>query len=55
MEVVRQVEYEALKRWEDLEKLQREYAEFEPFLYDCMTDLMGFQCTRSCQIFWMPT
>jgi hypothetical protein len=37
------VEMEA--RWESLEKLQRAYPTFEPFLIDCMEDLMGFQCS----------
>ena len=32
-------------RWEHLETLQKEYKEFQPFLIDCMEDLMGFTCT----------
>ena len=36
---------EALERWHDLERLQKEYPNFEPFLIDCMEDLMGFTCT----------
>ena len=35
----------AEKRWEDLEKLQEHYAKFEEFLYDVITDVLGFQCT----------
>lgn len=33
------------KRWKDLEALQRHYINFEDFLYDVMTDVLGFQCT----------
>ena len=36
---------EAAERWEKLEALQQEYADFEPFLIDVMEDLMGFTCT----------
>jgi len=36
---------EALTRWDNLEKLQTEYSDFQPFLIDCMEDLMGFTCT----------
>ncbi|ANS06241.1 terminase large subunit [Phage MedPE-SWcel-C56] len=32
-------------RWEDLELLQAEYPTFQPFLFDVMTDLLGFQCS----------
>ena len=35
-----------LDRWEQLELLQAEYSDFEPFLIDCMEDLMGFTCTE---------
>lgn len=33
------------ERWAHLGRLQEEYAEFRPFLYDVMTDLMGFECS----------
>lgn len=33
------------ERWSHLGRLQEEYAEFRPFLYDVMTDLMGFECS----------
>lgn len=33
------------RRWAELEALQKEYAEFRPFLYDVITGLLGFQCT----------
>ncbi len=36
---------EALARWDKLERLQEEYADFETFLIDCMEDLMGFKCS----------
>ncbi len=32
-------------RWEDLAELQKSYPTFKPFLYDVMTDLMGFECS----------
>jgi len=35
----------ALLRWEELEALQKHYPEFTDFLYDGITELMGFQCT----------
>ena len=33
------------QRWAELEKLREEYPTFQPFLYDVMTDMMGFNCT----------
>lgn len=33
------------KRWQDLEALQEHYAEFTDFLYDVITELLGFTCT----------
>jgi len=39
------LQQEAIDRWAKLEALQKEYAEFEPFLIDVMEDLMGFTCT----------
>ena len=33
------------QRWIDLELLQDHYVYFTDFLYDCMTELMGFSCT----------
>lgn len=35
----------AAKKWEELELLQKHYAKFEDFLYDVMTELLGFQCS----------
>jgi hypothetical protein len=32
-------------RWEQLDQLKDAYPTFEPFLIDCMEDLMGFTCT----------
>lgn len=39
------IKNEALNRWEQLDVLKEEYPEFQPFLIDCMEDLMGFTCT----------
>jgi hypothetical protein len=39
------IKQESLARWDKLEKLQAAYPDFEPFLIDCMEDLMGFQCS----------
>ena len=36
---------ESLNRWEHLDQLRDEYNSFQPFLIDCMEDLMGFTCT----------
>lgn len=33
------------QRWEELEALQKEYKHFETFLWDVITDLLGFQCS----------
>ena len=35
----------ALIRWQELEALQKHYPEFTDFLYDGITELMGFTCT----------
>ena len=35
----------AIKRWAELELLQKHYTEFSDFLYDGITELMGFNCT----------
>ncbi|MBV1929749.1 MAG: phage terminase large subunit [Gammaproteobacteria bacterium] len=40
-----EVEQETARRWSEIEALRDHYALFEDFLYDCMTELMGFQCT----------
>ena len=39
-------EREAVLRWAEVEALRNHYALFEDFLYDCMTELMGFKCTE---------
>ncbi len=39
------VEQETVLRWCDIEDLREHYDDFGDFLYDCMTDLMGFQCS----------
>lgn len=33
------------ERWQELDLLRAEYPNFKPFIYDVMTDLMGFQCS----------
>jgi hypothetical protein len=33
------------ERWAELELLQKHYAKFETFLYDVITELLGFTCT----------
>lgn len=40
-----EVEQETTARWADIERLRNHYVLFEDFLYDCMTELMGFNCT----------
>lgn len=37
---------EALKRWDDLEKLQEFYANFDDFLVAVIEEVMGFKCTQ---------
>lgn len=39
------VEQEIAKRWADVELLRQHYALFEDFLHDCMTELLGFECS----------
>ena len=43
---VRETEEQALKRWHDLELLQKHYAKFDDFLVDVIEDFMGFKCTE---------
>lgn len=38
-------EKESARRWSEIEALREHYALFEDFLHDCMTELMGFQCS----------
>ena len=33
------------ERWEDLDRLRAHYPTFQPFLYDVMTSLLGFECS----------
>lgn len=40
-----EVQQQALKRWNDLHVLQEHYSDFKDFLYDAMTELLGFDCT----------
>ncbi len=39
-------EEEAVRRWVEVEALRKHYVLFEDFLYDCMTELMGFKCSE---------
>ena len=41
-----EVEQEAVRRWSEIEALRGHYILFSDFLYDCMTELMGFQCSE---------
>lgn len=38
-------EYEDGERWKELELLREAYPDFSTFLYDVMTNLLGFNCT----------
>ena len=40
-----EVEQETARRWAEIEALRDHYSLFEDFLYDCMTELMGFTCS----------
>lgn len=40
-----ETEQEVAVRWAEIEALREHYALFEDFLYDCMTELMGFKCS----------
>lgn len=40
-----EVQKERLARWSAIHALREEYAEFKDFLFDCMTDLLGFNCS----------
>lgn len=46
MNTLNETERQCVLRWAEVEALREHYAEFEDFLYDCMTELMGFQCTQ---------
>jgi hypothetical protein len=40
------IETQAVRRWVEIESLRSHYELFEDFLYDCMTELMGFECSQ---------
>ena len=40
-----EVQRQIALRWSEIETLRKHYALFSDFLYDCMTELMGFNCT----------
>lgn len=46
MATLSETEQECVRRWAEVEALREHYALFEDFLYDCMTELMGFNCTE---------
>lgn len=46
MATLSDTERECVLRWAEVEALREHYALFEDFLYDCMTELMGFNCTE---------
>lgn len=46
MATLSDTERECVQRWAEIEALREHYALFEDFLYDCMTELMGFNCTE---------
>ena len=46
MAALNDIEAESVRRWVEVEALREHYALFEDFLYDCMTELMGFQCSE---------
>jgi len=46
MNTLSDTERQCVLRWAEVEALREHYLEFEDFLYDCMTELMGFQCTE---------
>lgn len=41
------LQLDPVERWGQLKLLQKEYPHFQEFLYDVMTDLMGFDCTAN--------
>lgn len=41
-----EVEKESVRRWAEIEALRDHYTLFEDFLFDCMTELMGFKCSE---------
>mgnify|MGYP001033398230 CR=1 FL=1 len=45
MATLSDTERQCVHRWAEVEALRDHYAEFGDFLYDCMTELMGFKCT----------
>tara|TARA_R110000822_G_scaffold310397_1_gene443038 strand:- start:2711 stop:4819 length:2109 start_codon:yes stop_codon:yes gene_type:complete len=46
MNALNDIEKETVLRWAEVEALRSHYAQFEDFLYDCMTELMGFKCSE---------
>lgn len=39
------VHAERMRRWDVIHALREEYADFKDFLFDCMTELLGFTCS----------
>lgn len=46
MSKLHDVETQSVRRWVEIEALREHYALFEDFLFDCMTELMGFECSE---------
>jgi len=46
MATLNEIEEQSVRRWVEVEALRTHYSLFEDFLYDCMTELMGFQCSQ---------
>lgn len=46
MQGLNEVETQTVHRWVEVEALRNHYELFEDFLYDCMTELMGFKCSE---------
>lgn len=46
MATFNEVETQTIRRWVEVEALRNHYALFEDFLFDCMTELMGFKCSE---------
>ena len=40
-----EIQQQAVLRWDSLGALQKHYVHFTDFLFDCMTELMGFECS----------
>ncbi|CAM0005253.1 terminase large subunit [Vibrio phage K436] len=46
LEALDEIASEKVQRWADVRALRKHYRKFSDFLYDCMTELMGFECSE---------